>query len=424
MTTNPAKPARFYVEWWVIQKRIIYLIVTLLILCLLGAGAALYVWKYGNPFKNVGAVTDTSSGARFISFEGDVRVVRAATRETIAASSETRLFPGDTVQTQADGRARISMADGSTLRVSPNSTVIIRDNTKTDSEDGQGTKVRVAVDSGQVNVRTEEQNSKTINVVETKQTQNRLAAQTDASFGVNNADHTEEIRIGSGSIETTTKSGEKTTVKGGEYVAVNPSGTLAKREKLLDVPQPSAPKDLAKVYADANGSTSVGLKWQRPPVGSPSHYRVEVATSPFFVDAGRVTERDQLATTEFNVTDLRPGIYFWRVRATAASGQTSEWSEPQKFIVAPSNKGGTVSVSDWAVEYLGGSIYLVRGHAQPGTTIRIAEREALAAGDGAFQLQITTSGNTREVEAEARDPDGNNSRYKLSLAQGTARALR
>jgi hypothetical protein len=418
------KPARFYVEWWVVQKRIIYLLVTLLVLCVATAGAALYVWKYGNPFKNVGTTSGASAGARFISFEGDVRVVRATTRETIAATSETRLFPGDTVQTQADGLARISMADGSTLRVRPNSTVIIRDNTRSEGEGGDRTNVRVAVEGGQVNVRTEDQPNGTNNVVETKQTRNTLASQTDATFGVNQTDHTEEIRIGSGSIETTTKNGEKATVRGGEYVAVNPAGTLARREKLLDVPQPVAPRDLAKVFAGAGGSTSVGLRWQRPPVGSPSHYRVEVATSPFFVDAGRVTERDQLATTEFNVTDLRPGVYFWRVRATAASGQTSEWSEPQKFIVASSGKGGSVSVTDWAVEYLGGSIYLVRGRAQAGTTISIADRETLAAGDGAFQLQITIEGGAREVEAEARDPDGNNSRYKISLAQGTATALK
>jgi uncharacterized cupin superfamily protein len=418
MTT---KPARFYVDWWVIQKRNIYLIISLLLLCILAVGAVIYVRKYGNPFKNV-AVADNSAGARFISFEGDVRVVRAATRETVAATGETRLYPGDTVQTQADGRARISMADGSTLVVRPNSTVTVRDNTKSEGEDGQRTNVRVAVDSGQVNVRTELQPAGTTNVVETKQTQSRLAAQTDASFGVNKADHTEEIRIGSGSIETTTRSGEQTTVRSGEYVAVNASGTVARREKLLDVPAPVAPRDLAKVFAGASGSTSVYLKWQRPPVGSPSHYRVEVATSPFFVATGRVIERDQLAVTEFNVADLRPGVYFWRVRATASSGQASEWSDPQKFIVAPPDKGGNINVTDWSVEYLGGSIYLVRGRAQPGTTIRIAGREALTANDGAFQLQITVSDGSREVEAEARDPDGNNSRYSVSLVQGTARA--
>lgn len=417
------KPARFYLDWWVVQKRVIYIIITLLLLSVAAAGAALYVWKYGNPFKNVGIVTDPSAGARFISFEGDVRVVRAATRETIVATSDTRLYPGDTVQTQDDGRARISMADGSSVNLRPNSTVIIRDNTKSEGDDGQRISVRVAVENGQINVRTEAQSTGTDNVVETRQTQNRMAAETDASFDVNDSNHTEAIRVGTGSIETTTRSGEKTTVRDGEFIPITSQGAIGRREKLLDVPTPVSPRDLAKVYTGASGSTAVSLKWQRPPVGSPSHYRVELATSPFFVAGARVIERDQLAAMELNVADLRTGVYFWRVRATAASGQTSEWSEPQKFIVAQPVKGDTVNVTDWAVEYLGGNIYLVRGRTQPGTTIRITGREALAGSDGTFQLQITTVG-VREVDAEARTPDGNNSLYKLSLSQGIARLLR
>ena len=100
------KTSRFAFDWWVIQKRFLYLMIALLILCGIAAGGAVYVWKYGNPLKNVGLKVKQPSGARFTSFEGDVRVVRAATRETISASSDTELYPGDTVQTQASGRAR------------------------------------------------------------------------------------------------------------------------------------------------------------------------------------------------------------------------------------------------------------------------------------------------------------------------------
>ena len=81
------------------------------------AGAAVYVYKYGNPFKNIAEVKH-SAGARFISFEGDVRVIRAATRENIPANSDTELYPGDTVQTQASGRAP-APPSGPACRVPP-----------------------------------------------------------------------------------------------------------------------------------------------------------------------------------------------------------------------------------------------------------------------------------------------------------------
>ena len=355
MSTNNG---RFALEWWVIQKRAVYLLIAGLVFCVLAAGASLYVWKFGNPLRNVGASTKPPTGARFISFEGDVRVVRAATRETIVASTDTELYPGDTVQTQASGRARVGMADGSTLVVRPNSTITIRDNAS--AEDGKKTNVHVVVDSGQMYVRTEQQPEGTTNVVETPKTKNKIGDQTGAVFGVN-PEGTEEIRVNSGVIETTNRAGETTALRGGEYVSVNPSGTVSRPQKLLDVPLPSEPHDLERVIAGANGSANIALKWVRPQSGTASYYRVEVATSPFFVADGKVIERDQLASNEFTASDLRPGVYFWRVRATAASGQMSDWSEPQKFMVATRGAGTQIPVSNLVATLLGGNIYIVRG---------------------------------------------------------------
>ncbi|HEY0407473.1 MAG TPA: FecR domain-containing protein [Pyrinomonadaceae bacterium] len=414
-----AKNGRFNLDWWVVQKRQIYFMVALVVVGCLAGGVGLYVWKYGNPFKTQVTTVDAPAGARFISFEGDVRIIRASTRETLQAANQVQLYPGDTVQTQADGRARISMIDGSTLVVRPNSTVIIRDNTS--FEGGKRTDVRVRVGSGQVNVRTEQQPEGTSNIVETPQTQNQLGALTGASFGVDPDNKTEEIRVTNGAMETvTTRDGEKTTVRGGEYLSVAPSGSLTRRESLLAVPSPIAPRDMERVFVKQSGAASVALRWHRPQSGSPAHYRVEVATSPFFVAAGKVIERDQLSATEFNVSDLRPGSYFWRVRATASSGQTSDWSDPQKFVIVTGGTGQTVSVSDLSAEYVGGQIYLIRGRAQYGTTIRVAGRETLTGNDERFQLQITAPAEARELALEALDSLGNSSQYKVALAPTTA----
>jgi hypothetical protein len=405
------RTSRFAFDWWIIQKRFVYLVIALLALCGLAAGAAVYVWKYGNPLKNA-IKLNNPAGARFVSFEGDVRVVRAATRETISASPDTELYPGDAVQTQASGRARIGLADGSTLVVKPNSTIIIRDNARAD--DGKRTNVHVVVDSGQMFVRTEQLPEGTSNVVETPKTKNQMGEQTNVSFGVN-PEGTEEIRVNTGVIETTNRAGDKTSIHGGEYVSVNNSGRLSAPQRLLDVPMPSEPHDLAKVYVGSNGSASLALKWQRPQSGAAAFYRVEVASSPFFVADGKVIERDQLAANEFGANDLRPGVYFWRVRATASTGQVSDWSEPQKFIVAARPTGSQVNVSNLTAELLGGNIYLIRGKADAGTTIRAAGREAIVPTDGNFQLQLTVSGATRDVLVEAQDPQGNSSQYKLTL---------
>jgi FecR protein len=319
------------------------------------------------------------------------------------------------VQTQADGRARISMADGSTVVVRPNSTIIIRDNAS--AEDGKRSNVRVVVDSGQMLVRTQQQSEDNKNVIETPKTQNQITGQTAASFGVN-PEGTEEIRVNSGAVESANRIGERMTLQGGEYVSVNQSGTISKPQRLLDVPQPLQPRDLEKILTGSNGSASVALRWQRPQSGLPAFYRVEVATSPFFIPEGKVIERDQLVVTQFNASDLRPGAYFWRIRAAASSGQTSDWSEPLKFIVATQGLNAVaVPVANLSAVYLGGNVYLIRGTSSPGTSVRVSGREAAAAADGIFQVQINAPPAMREVTIQVSDSQGNSSQYRVSLSR-------
>jgi hypothetical protein len=411
------KASHFEFDWWIVQKRAVHVTVILLAMCVVASGVALYVWKFGNPLKRVALSNNMLAGARFMSFEGDVRVIRADTREVVLAGSDTQLYPGDTVQTQADGRARITMADGSTVVVRPNSTIIIRDNVSSDG--GRRSNVHVVVDSGQMLVRTQEQTEGAKNVVETPRTQSQVGSQTQVSFGVN-PEGTEEIRVNNGSVQSTSRNGGSTTLGSGEYVSVNQSGTFSKPQKLLDVPQPSMPRDLERIAVGGNGSANVSLHWLKPQSGLPAYYRVEVATSPFFVPEGKVIERDQLASTQFSATDLRPGAYFWRIRATAASGQISDWSEPLKFIVAAqNNRSGSVSVSRLSSTYLGGNLYIIRGTSPPGTTISVLGREAQAGPDGTFQLQITAAPGLREVTIEASDAQGNSSQYRLSLPRNS-----
>jgi hypothetical protein len=153
----------------------------------------------------------------------------------------------------------------------------------------------------------------------------------------------------------------------------------------------------------------------KPQTGTAGFYKVEVATSPFFVDGGKVIERDQLGSTEFSASDLRPGVYFWRVRAIASTGQTSDWSEPKKFIVATRGTGSRVPVSNLEAELLGGQVYLVRGRSEPGTTIRSAGRETIVPAEGSFQLQVTAPPGTGEITIDAEDSRGNVTPYRLSL---------
>jgi hypothetical protein len=190
--------------------------------------------------------------ARIISFEGDVRITRASTRETILVSKETFVAAGDTIQTQADGRAVVRMIDGSIYTVRPNSTVVIRDSSSIFS----GTNVRVSLDDGQLQVRTDKQPENTQTWLSVAESENKLNSDTDASFNADAQTSGGEIRISRGSVETTMGQ-DRTTLNADEYAAVK-NGTIASREKVFEPPKQTSPDNSGQIV----DSTATASRWR------------------------------------------------------------------------------------------------------------------------------------------------------------------
>lgn len=160
------------------------------------------------------------------------------------------------------------------------------------------------------------------------------------------------------------------------------------------------------------------FRWQKPETSSELNYALQVAKSPFFVPDAMILQRDSLANTNFTFGNIEPGIYYWRICASAASGQISEWSEPLKFTVIKREVSQGLTASDWQVEKIGGNIYSISGRTQSGAVARSSGRETLAASDGSFRLQISAASG--ETTVEISDGTGNRSRYVLSLNTGKA----
>src|ERR1035437_823548 len=92
---------KFYLEWWNIRKTTIYAAVTVIVIVGV-VGGGLWWASRNNWFISTDSPDTPKDAARIISFEGQVRVTRAATRETILVTRETYVSAGDTVQTQED----------------------------------------------------------------------------------------------------------------------------------------------------------------------------------------------------------------------------------------------------------------------------------------------------------------------------------
>lgn len=399
-----SKYRKFYVDWTNIRKRTIYSAVFMVVALAVIVGGGYWVWKnnlLAAPNEDAEGPRDS---ARILSFQGDVRIIRVSSRKTERAVNGVMVQAGDTIQTQSDGRAQILMIDGSTLSIRPNSTVIIRDSSSLFG----GKYVRVKLDDGQIRVRTEDQPENTNNIVEIKESENRILAQTEASFNLD--DDVGEIRVTRGNIETESD-GVKTTLRENEYAAVD-KGNLAAREKLLRPPIPDDPPSAAQIPV-SGGNKSVTFLWRRSADGTNVTYHFQLALSPFFVSDKLLRDQSSLRDNRFGVTALTPDTYFWRVRAVSATGQQSEWSEPSRLTLYTQRGTTRIEAGNWQVEHLGGNLYRVSGKTDPGVTVRIMGRETYARSDGSFLLQISTSSST--VGVTLTDDKGNRGNYSLSL---------
>ncbi len=408
---------KFYVDWWRIRRSTIYKLVGGAVLILL-LFAGIW-WGMNNSwFLTWFIQTDTSAApkdaARIISFEGDVRIIRASTRETIVITKETYAAAGDTIQTQADGRARVQMIDGSVYTMGPNSTVVIRDN----SSIFGGKNVRVALDDGQLNVRTDDQPEDAENIVEMMDSETRLRSETDASF---NADQTRgggEIRISRGSVETSI-GGETSTINADEFASVS-NGRLGQKEQLLQAPRLLTPASGAQIIDTSGGGVGITFNWQDSGGGPIASYYIQITRSPSFAADAILADRSNLTTREFRLAGLGPGTYYWRLKSTARSGQTSDWSEPGRFSVVRRDANMAIDASEWKVERVGGTIYIISGRTRPGLLVRSLGREVFAGSDGSFKLQISSP--SADAAIEMSDDRGNRAGFVLSLR--TSRVIR
>jgi len=400
------KYKKFYVEWWKIEKKTIWGLIVGSILLGSAAGGVWYASR-NNWFLDDEATTGPKNAARIISFEGDVRIIRASTRETLVVTKETFVEAGDTVQTQGDGKATVQMIDGSIYSLKPNSTAVIRDN----SSIFGGNNVRVSLDDGQLFVRTQDQTEGSENVVEMSESETRLKSQTEASFNADADNNNGEIRISRGSVETTV-GGQKQTIAENEYASVS-SGKITNKEKLLPSPKLLKPDNSGQIVDISGNGASVGFLWQ--PEGSTGvvSFHFQAARLSGFAHDSLIVDRGSLSMKDFRINGMVPGTYYWRVRASNRTGQTSEWSDPWRFNVIRRDPTRKIDASEWNVERVGGNVFLISGRTLPGALVRTLGRETYAGSDGAFKVQISTP--QPEVAVEMSDDQGNHAGFVLSV---------
>src|SRR5437762_13810564 len=114
MVAKIGKKRRPGFEWFVVSKKSIYrvIIYTLTLLFFVGVAYGIKYWVETKP----GSGFDGPS-ARFLKIEGRVTIKHTSNNTPIVATSDTKLEPGDTIQTSSDSSAVVEYADGSRYNI-------------------------------------------------------------------------------------------------------------------------------------------------------------------------------------------------------------------------------------------------------------------------------------------------------------------
>jgi len=162
---------------------------------------------------------------------------------------------------------------------------------------------------------------------------------------------------------------------------------------------------------------TVNFAWQDPEGNPAASFHMQVAKSPIFASDSIMVDRGDLQTHEFRLSGLSPGTYYWRLKATARSGQTTNWNDQWKFTVVRPGESVAIDATEWHVEAIGGNVYIIGGRTQPGMSVSSQGRSVYAGPDGAFRLQIATP--SPETAVEIGDERGGRSGFILSLRNGS-----
>ena len=111
----------------------------------------------------------------------------------------------------------------------------------------------------------------------------------------------------------------------------NESGWSETRSFTVDTTPPAPPSPVSPSDGQALGSRSVTLAWSRVDDASqPVAYTVSISSSPdFSLD---LRNSGWILSTSFSL-NLPEGIWFWRIVARDAAGNTGQWSTVRSFVV-------------------------------------------------------------------------------------------
>jgi predicted phage tail protein len=338
--------------------------------------------------------------ARFVNIDGTVRVKKADAVEWVTANLRMGLDRGDLIQTGSEGVARITFMDGTTYVIKPETLIVVEENMATPS---RATTVAVRVNSGNVDLSTGTWDIPgSLSKVSFENATATMRENTRASVKNDPTSNVHEITVAQGSAQLQ-RGSEMVSLTQYEKASFAANQAPLVKERVISPPRLEQPLNLEPIIVRDVKRAPIRFAWSTVPEAV--SYRLRVSTSPLFVNP--VVDR-KLSSTEYSITGLEQGTYYWVVAAMDRNGRESQDSDMNKFslVAQPETEQMLLAIDNI---FLHGNVVEVSGRTEPTATVIINNEPVVNIGaDGHFKhftAPLPRGVNTITVTAQNRRGD-------------------
>ncbi len=385
MSQHPqgSRPDGGWEYWTTVTYRSVILIAIALLIIVIAVWALFWRESFDSVLAKLtrggseNSSVEKAPHARFVNLDGTVRVKKRDSVQWVSADYSTPLLAGDTVQTGANGIARITFVDGTTYVVKHDTLIVIE---RHETDENRATRVAVQITSGAVDLSTGSwEVAGSTSEVRFENAVARIGENTRAAIRQDPEGQIHEITVSEGRARV--EKGEET-IEVGPYERVgfsDPNDPLSK-QKVIAPPKLLRPRNLEPIISTDARREVINFRWER--VQQARSYRLEVSASPLFTSY--VLDR-RVNANNFRWQGLNRGEYYWRVRSIDAKDEVSQPSQRNTFTLAEqaATEQLLLEIEDMIQH---GRVIEIVGRTEPGAIVTInAEPVAYVGPDGRFK---------------------------------------
>jgi len=337
---------------------------------------------------------------------GKTRKVKNKAADAIAwgdARVGMGLAGGHAIQTFQGSEATISFGEGSVLTLGENSLVVLK--SFTGQADGTNREVSLVILGGEVHGSITGEAADEVRVrVETTsgdtevRTRKETEGPTRFRVAVDEKTQAATLSIEDGAADISS-GGETLLLEAGQVVEVRPDAALGAPVTLLGAPVLLTPEP-GTIRTYRTLPPRLRFRWQ--PVPGADDYVFAMATDADFQD---LVFEEARRGSSFDFGTLVAGEYYWRV-SSRRDGVVGHPGPSHRLRVLQDRNPPSLQV-EWPGGVVPAATAVIRGRAEPGARVFVADQEVGVGEAGEFSHEIALTRGTNVIVVEAVDPAGN-----------------